>query len=105
MNYGEAISMAYDAGAEFKNAEFGNQYTPVEKDTETWCWGNHLLENAQGERILEKHFPGSTREIGFQTIMAMYSVAAILAQAMTGRLLDRGWRKSCLLSAAALLTR
>ena len=72
MNYGEAISMAYRAGAEFKNAEFGNQYTPVEKDTETWCWGNHLLENAQGERILEKHFPGSTREIGFQTIMAMY---------------------------------
>ena len=40
-------------------------------------------------------------EIG--TIMAMYSVAAILAQAITGRLLDRGWRKPCLLSAAALL--
>ena len=40
-------------------------------------------------------------EIG--TIMAMYSVAAILVQAITGRLLDRGWRKSCLLSAAALL--
>jgi MFS family permease len=41
-------------------------------------------------------------EIG--TIMAMFSVAAILAQAITGRLLDRGWRKTCLLTAAALLT-
>jgi MFS family permease len=40
-------------------------------------------------------------EIG--TIMAMFSVAAILAQAITGRLLDRGWRKPCLLAAAALL--
>lgn len=41
-------------------------------------------------------------EIG--TIMAMFSVAAILAQIVTGRLLDRGWRRSCLLAAAALLT-
>jgi MFS family permease len=38
------------------------------------------------------------------TIMAMYSVAAILAQVIAGRLLDLGWRKPCLLSAAALLT-
>jgi MFS family permease len=43
-----------------------------------------------------------TGEIG--TVMAMFSVAAILAQAITGRLLDRGWRKPCLLTAAALLT-
>ena len=42
-----------------------------------------------------------TGEIG--TIMAMFSVAAILAQAITGRLLDRGWRKPCLLTAMALL--
>jgi MFS family permease len=41
-------------------------------------------------------------EIG--TIMAMYSGAAILGQAVTGRLLDRGWRKPCLLAAASLLT-
>ncbi len=41
-------------------------------------------------------------EIG--TIMAMFSVAAILAQTVTGRLLDRGLRKPCLLVAAALLT-
>jgi MFS family permease len=41
-------------------------------------------------------------EIG--TIMDMYSVAAILGQTVTGRLLDRGWRKSCLLLAASLLT-
>jgi MFS family permease len=40
-------------------------------------------------------------EVG--TIMAMFSVAAILAQALTGRLLDRGWRKCCLLAAAVLL--
>jgi MFS family permease len=43
-----------------------------------------------------------TGEIG--TIMAMFSVAAILAQTVTGRLVDRGWRKACLLFAAALLT-
>ena len=43
-----------------------------------------------------------TGEIG--TVMAMFSVAAILAQAITGRLLDRGWRKPCLLIAVALLT-
>jgi len=41
-------------------------------------------------------------EIG--TIMAMFSVAAILAQTVTGRLVDRGWRKACLLFVAALLT-
>ena len=41
-------------------------------------------------------------EIG--TIMAMYSLAAILGQTVTGRLLDRGWRKSCLLVGASLLT-
>ena len=35
--------------------------------------------------------------------MAMFSVAAILAQGITGRLLDRGWRKPCLLTAVALL--
>ncbi len=40
-------------------------------------------------------------EIG--TIMAMFSVAAILGQPITGRLVDRGWRKSCLLVAAGLL--
>ena len=43
-----------------------------------------------------------TGEIG--TIMAMFSVAAILAQTVTGRLVDRGWRKVCLLFATALLT-
>jgi MFS family permease len=43
-----------------------------------------------------------TGEIG--TIMAMFSVAAILAQAVTGRLVDRGWRKACLLFAGSLLT-
>jgi MFS family permease len=36
--------------------------------------------------------------------MAMFSVAAILAQTVTGRLVDRGWRKACLLVAAALLS-
>jgi MFS family permease len=41
-------------------------------------------------------------EIG--TIMAMFSVAAILAQGVTGRLLDRGWRRACMVGAAALLT-
>ena len=40
-------------------------------------------------------------EIG--TIMAMYSAAAILAQGGTGYILDRGWRKACLLGAAGLL--
>ena len=43
-----------------------------------------------------------TGEIG--TIMAMFSVAAILGQTVTGRLLDWGWRKRCLLGAAILLT-
>ncbi len=37
------------------------------------------------------------------TIMAMFSVAAILAQPVTGRLLDRGLRKPCLLVAAGVL--
>ena len=73
MDYGEGILAAYQVGAELRNAEFGNQYTPVEKETESWTWASHLLENVDGERILTKHFPGgSTREIGFQTIKAMY---------------------------------
>ena len=43
-----------------------------------------------------------TGEIG--TIMAMFSVAAILGQTVTGRLLDRGWCKPCLFGSAVLLT-
>jgi MFS family permease len=43
-----------------------------------------------------------TGEIG--TVMAMFSVAAILAQTVAGRMVDRGWRKACLLFATALLT-
>lgn len=41
-------------------------------------------------------------EIGM--IMATYSAAAILGQTVTGRLLDRGWRRPCLLVALGLLT-
>ena len=72
MDYGEAILMAYKAGAELRNAEFGNQYTPVGKENECWVWANDLLENTDGEGIVAKHFPHSSREIGFQTIMSMY---------------------------------
>ena len=45
-----------------------------------------------------------TRAGQIGTIMAMFSAAAILGQSITGRLLNRGWRKSCLLVATGLLT-
>ena len=64
-----------------------------------------FFTNVNAYNLLPLHLQAlgaRTGEIG--TIMAMFSVAAILAQAITGRLLDRGWRKPCLLTAVALLT-
>ena len=64
-----------------------------------------FFTNVNAYNLLPLHLHALGAQAGeIGTIMAMFSVAAILAQAITGRLLDRGWRTPCLLSAASLLT-
>jgi MFS family permease len=64
-----------------------------------------FFTNVNAYNLLPLHLHALGAQAGeIGTIMAMFSVAAILAQAITGRLLDRGWRRPCLLSAAALVT-
>lgn len=58
-NCGEGIAMAYDAGAEMRNAEFANTFMVANKFTETsggrLAPGVHFYENALGENMAEKY--------------------------------------------------
>lgn len=60
VNCGEGVVMAFDAGAEFRNAEFGNMFHVSNKYTlddgggivaAAWT----IFENARGESLLQKH--------------------------------------------------
>jgi MFS family permease len=54
-----------------------------------------FFTNVNAYNLLPLHLHALGAQAGeIGTIMAMFSVAAILAQAITGRLLDRGWRPS-----------
>jgi succinate dehydrogenase / fumarate reductase flavoprotein subunit len=64
MNVGEGVAAAYKAGAKQRHCEFGNQYDPVDRQSETW-WRAEIaadfIENAKGEKIFQKYFPGQPR--------------------------------------------
>jgi hypothetical protein len=53
---GDGISLAYNAGAEMRNAEFGNFYDVINKGTGIpIVFGFSCLYNAQGEKISSKY--------------------------------------------------
>ena len=64
MNVGEGVAAAYRAGAKQRHCEYAHQYDPVDRQSETW-WRAEIaadfIENAKGEKIFQKYFPGQTR--------------------------------------------
>ena len=57
---GDGIAAAFRAGAEMRNAEFGNLYGhTVYQDTDSGLVPFEYLVNARGENLVEKYLPGS----------------------------------------------
>lgn len=55
---GDGIAAAYRAGAEMRNAEYGNLYGhTVFQETDSGMVGSAFLVNAQGENLSEKYLP------------------------------------------------
>jgi len=54
---GEGIVAAYNAGAEMRNAEFGNFYDVVSKLTYRPAGGRDYLYNTAGENVADKYVP------------------------------------------------
>jgi succinate dehydrogenase/fumarate reductase flavoprotein subunit len=55
---GDGIAAAYRAGAEMRNAEYGNLYGhTVWKDTDSGMVGHQFLVNAKGENLSHKYLP------------------------------------------------
>ena len=69
---GEGIAAAYDAGAEMRNAEFGNFYDVINKGTGIpIVFGFSCLYNAQGENISSKYIQGPQPDIPISIILGM----------------------------------
>ena len=76
VNCGEGLAMAYKAGAEFRNAEFGNMFSVANKYTLddggfTGIMTDRLYENAQGEMLRDK-YPQEGLAPNYKTVMAFY---------------------------------
>ena len=57
---GDGIAAAYRAGAEMRNAEYGNLYGhTVYQDTDGGMVGHQFLFNSQGENLAKKYLPDS----------------------------------------------
>jgi succinate dehydrogenase / fumarate reductase flavoprotein subunit len=55
---GDGIAAAYRAGAEMRNAEYGNLYGhTVWKDTDSGMVGHQFLVNSAGENLAQKYLP------------------------------------------------
>ncbi len=69
---GDGIAAAYNAGAEMRNAEFGNFYDVINKGTGIpVVFGFHHLYNAQGEHISSKYMQGPQPDIPISIILGM----------------------------------
>jgi succinate dehydrogenase/fumarate reductase flavoprotein subunit len=69
---GDGIAAAYNAGAEMRNAEFGNFYDVVNKGTGIpIVFGFNALFNAQGENISSKYIQGPQPDIPISIILGM----------------------------------
>lgn len=69
---GDGIAAAYNAGAEMRNAEFGNFYDVVNKGTGIpIVFGFNHLCNARGENISEKYIRGPQPDIPVSIILGM----------------------------------
>ena len=57
---GDGVAAAYRAGAEMRNAEYGNLYGhTVYQDTDSGMVGSNFLVNALGENLSKKYLPDS----------------------------------------------
>jgi succinate dehydrogenase / fumarate reductase flavoprotein subunit len=69
---GDGIAAAYNAGAEMRNAEFGNFYDVVNKGTGIpIVFGFGFLCNAQGENISSRYIQGPQPDIPVSIILGM----------------------------------
>ncbi len=69
---GDGIAAAYNAGAEMRNAEFGNFYDVIHKGTGIpIVFGFNALFNAQGENISSKYMQGPQPDIPISIILGM----------------------------------
>ena len=69
---GDGIAASYNAGAEMRNAEFGNFYDVIDKNTGIpIVFGFNHLYNAQGEHISSKYLQGPQPDIPISIILGM----------------------------------
>jgi succinate dehydrogenase/fumarate reductase flavoprotein subunit len=69
---GDGIAAAYHAGAEMRNAEFGNFYDVINKGTGIpVVFGFNHLYNAKGEQISSKYMQGPRPDIPISIILGM----------------------------------
>ena len=69
---GDGVAAAYQAGAEMRNAEFGNFYDVINKGTGIpLVYGFNNLYNAKGENISSKYVEGVQPDIPISIILGM----------------------------------